>query len=86
MTDDDREFDPPQDVIEATTTCKYQFSCLKSGNCGKHPMCEVDEAVGINALYLVANGRQQCHHQLSFGTKQLCMCPTRSWIYRNHAQ
>jgi len=64
------------EVLAETIMCPSEFTCLKNGQCGDHPMCEVKEADGKNVLVLMRKGKSICPYQVSFGYSQFCTCPT----------
>ena len=72
----------PEDILKATTKCHHAFSCLDSGQCGKHKLCEVDQAPTKNILFLKSKEHAECPYRLSFGYHQMCTCPTHFIINR----
>jgi hypothetical protein len=71
-----------QEILNATTKCPHEFSCLDSGQCGKHKMCEVDQAPAMNILFLKSKENVTCPYRTSFAYSQICTCPTHFTINR----
>jgi hypothetical protein len=72
----------PNEILKATMKCPHSFSCLESGNCGEHKMCEVGYANKNYVLVLKSKEPEKCPYRVDFGYCQLCECPTHSIIYR----
>lgn len=66
----------PKEILEMTTKCPHGFSCLDSGKCGNHPLCEISSASGKNLLCLVSKNSPGCPYQFPFGYGHFCTCPT----------
>jgi len=81
------KFDVPDEVLEKTTKCPHEFSCLKHSNprhFDDHKMCEVKYADGENVLFLKTKEAPVCPYQLSFAFSQVCTCPTHFEIYKQY--
>ncbi len=75
----------PAEIINKTTKCRHQFSCLKTGRCGDNPMCKV-EAVHSEHVLCVSNGDwPSCPYHLDFGGARFCVCPVRGAIHAQQA-
>ena len=70
-------------VLQETTKCQHNFSCLESGQCGDRKMCEVDYVDGPNLLILVSREDATCPYRTKIADRQICMCPVRCYIYCN---
>ena len=66
----------PEDVIQETTVCQHDFSCLSTDKCGERGRCEVEYADGKNVLFLVSKKHLDCPYRIPFGEAQACLCPT----------
>lgn len=75
-------FDVPAAIREQATKCSHGFSCLESGRCGDHPMCDVETVHGNNVLCVSAADWPQCPYHLDFGGAQFCVCPVRCAIHQ----
>ena len=75
-------FDIPAAVIEQTTKCGHDYSCLQTGLCGENPMCGVETAHGENVLCVQAANWLKCSYHLDFGGARFCVCPVRCAIYQ----
>ena len=65
-----------EEVLRETSKCPHEFSCLDDGQCGDHPLCEVEDANGKNVLFLTTKRPAVCPYRLHFGYSQICRCPT----------
>ena len=68
----------PKEVIDKTTKCSWQFSCLETGKCGdKNSLCDVEHVDGKDVLFLKWNKKlaEDCPYHLSFGAGKVCTCP-----------
>jgi hypothetical protein len=71
-------------IQKETTKCEHGFSCIKSGQCGDKPMCEVEYSEGVNFLFLKSKTPVDCPYNTSFGRFRVCKCPTRCAIYNKY--
>ncbi len=78
-------FSVPQEVINKTTKCRHQHSCLKTGRCGDSPMCEAEEAHGPQVLCVRSAEWPGCPYHLDFGGARFCVCPVRNAIHAQQA-
>jgi hypothetical protein len=72
----------PDEILNATTKCPHSFSCLESGMCGEHKMCEASNAIEPNLLELKSKIHETCAYRITFGYYQFCSCPTHFTIFR----
>ena len=72
----------PQKVIQQTTKCRHDFSCLATGQCGDIELCKVDYANGDNILFLVSKESLDCPYRVMFAGRQVCRCPVRFAIHQ----
>lgn len=70
-------------VLNETTKCLSDFSCLSSGQCCGIPQCKVEAAIGENVLSLESIGNKNCPYFVSFGGGELCICPIFNALYRH---
>jgi hypothetical protein len=66
----------PDNVLKMTTKCPHTFSCLTSGQCGKHKICEVEYIYGTNIMSLKDTQQSHCPYRVTYGYRHLCSCPT----------
>jgi hypothetical protein len=78
-------FEVAAEIIEQTTKCKHDFSCLQTGRCGDSPMCDVESAHGDNVLCVRYADWPQCSYHLDFGGASFCVCPVRCAIHQQQA-
>ena len=76
----------PNEILKATKKCPHSFSCLESGKCGEHKMCEVNFAIEPYVLILKSTEPENCPYRVDFGYSQLCECPTHLTIYQMQKQ
>lgn len=75
-------FDVPAAILEQATKCRHDFSCLRTGQCGRDPMCDVDTAHGDNVLCVSSADWPTCAYHLDFGGARFCVCPVRCAIHQ----
>ena len=75
----------PDAVRQATTQCRFDFSCLSSDRCGAILMCPIDRIVGDSFAFLAKQELVFCSYCLSFGGRPICMCPTRLALHRQQS-
>jgi len=76
MDGDDMHVKVPNDELKMTTECPHKFSCLTSGQCGEHKICEVENIIGKNLMFLKDAQITVCPYRVSYGYSQICTCPT----------
>lgn len=76
----------PQEVIDQTTLCPSQFSCLSSGQCGDTQPCRVEAAHSENILFVKQEKPGFCPYKLSAGVDRICRCPVRYAIHERFGQ
>ena len=74
------KFEVPTNVLEETTECPSEFSCLTTGKCGN---CEVESIGGKNIIFLKSKENINCPYNLTLGHATLCRCPTHYAILKN---
>ena len=72
------------DEILEQSSCQKQFSCLNEENYNQGTICEIQDADGLNVLFIKTNEWNDCKHRLSFGYSQICNCPARYAIYKKY--
>jgi hypothetical protein len=75
-----------EDVLQATTKCTHEYSCLETGKCGNLIMCKVDKRFDKNMLYIKSAKDKEgvsCPYKLTYGSNQghICTCPTHYSVY-----
>jgi len=80
----DVKFNISDQVLQETTRCPNNFSCLFSGQCGDPDECKVQMANGKNVLFLKSKKALACPYRLPFGKAQICTCPTHFAIYKKY--
>ena len=75
-------FDVPAAILKQATKCQHDFSCLRTGQCGDSPMCEVETAHGEGVLCVRTADWLQCPYHLDFGGARYCVCPVRCAIHQ----
>jgi hypothetical protein len=83
---DHMKFNISTQVLQETTRCPNNFSCLLSGQAGDPVECKVQWADGKNVLLLESKKPLACPYRFLFGEGQICTCPTRSAIYKKYKQ
>lgn len=73
----------PAEILRQTTKCGHDFSCLRTGQCGDRPMCDVETAHGDKVLCVRSADWPKCPYHLDFGGAGYCVCPVHCAI---HAQ
>lgn len=77
------EFKVPEEVLQETTRCQHDFSCLKTQQCGNRSMCVVDKISAESILFLNSTEIVICPYRISFGQGQVCMCPVHYYLQKN---
>lgn len=67
------------DIIQKTTKCRKNFSCLS----GETPLCKVDECMG-GAIFIKCKEQNPCEYRAYFGYSQICCCPIRKELYHRY--
>jgi hypothetical protein len=69
------------EIIERTTECDVNFSCLSD----QTDLCEI-KSVNPFALHFIKHPKNSgCRYYLPFGySNHICICPTRQEIYRRY--
>lgn len=79
-------FDVPEAILKQADKCSRDYSCLKSGQCGDGPMCDVETAYGDGVLCVRCDGWPGCSYHLEFGGARYCVCPVRYAIYQQQSR
>lgn len=61
--------------------CPHQMSCIETGKCGEHPLCEVEACLGNNVLSLKNRRPPDCCFGVSTQRGDLCCCPQRYLLF-----
>lgn len=73
----------PFTILDQTTECNYDFSCLVSGKYKRPDDCQVDY-IGDTFLFLkTSTPNPSCPYRTHFNKNQLCFCPTKIACYSN---
>jgi len=80
------DFAVSEQVLEKTTKCEHDFSCLESGRCGAEPMCEADHASALTVLHLKGKSPASCSYRMQSLQDPMCTCPTRLAIYDKYGR
>ncbi len=73
------------DVLNKTTKCENNFSCLETGKCGGREMCEAESIAGNCVIFLKPENYTACPYRVPFGDSQVCRCPTHYAILKAFA-
>ena len=65
----------------AVSACPHQMSCVITGKCGEHPLCEVETCLDENILSLKSKRPPDCCFGRSSPTGDLCSCPQRYALF-----
>ncbi len=75
----------PDCVLNGTTKCAHNFSCIETSKCGDKEMCKVEYANGGQILFLKDRKYSDCPYRLLFGDRQICRCPTHYALHTQEA-
>ena len=70
----------PQEIIEQTTQCTKNISCLSDKT---RDVCKVLHADGVNVLFIEKNAKS-CPYKIPFGSSYICSCPIRHELYTKY--
>ena len=70
----------PEEILEKTTKCAHDHSCVKSGQLRDKPLCKMDGSYGENLLSFTPDLNKQCPYRVHFGYGYICACPTHGAI------
>ena len=70
-----------EEIAQRTTKCEHHFSCLSED---KARICEAMRSLGFVILEVKYKNRSVCRYCLSFGNKNICLCPTRNEMYNRY--
>ena len=71
----------PEKVKDATRACFKGFSCLSNNACNT---CDVAYDLQRNVLMLKSCSEDYCPYHELWGTKHVCLCPTRYELFTKH--
>ncbi len=79
-----------QDIIELTTKCHSNFSCLNDEENPKCPdglaLCPVENEIGKDTVFVNFDKDHDCAYSTFYGTEnRICLCPVRNEIYKLYA-
>jgi len=70
----------PRNILEQTTECKKNFSCLAEDT---RNVCEGIHVNGENVLFIKKDPKS-CNYKIPFGSSYICSCPTRNELYKKY--
>lgn len=73
-----------EDVLEKTTRCENDFSCVSINKCDKLDLCKVLFMDNENMLHVEINEESACPYHWLFGLSHICHCPIRKELYFNY--
>ena len=74
-----------RDILEKTTQCKKQFSCLSSKTRAICPVrSKLESYEGEMILFCEPKDGKPCNYKRPFGDFCMCDCPTRKEIYARY--
>ncbi len=68
------------DIVQKTTKCRENFSCLS----GKTPLCKVECCIENKVLFIKCISNEPCDYRVSFGHSYVCVCPVRIELYNRY--
>lgn len=73
-----------KETLEALAPkCRHGISCVETGCCGDHPMCEIEQTIADTVLFIKEDGSALlCPYKIGFGFGFFCACPVRGRLYR----
>lgn len=69
-----------KDVINNTTRCKKNFSCLS----GENPICRVELCVDDKIHFIKCANNEPCSYKIPFGYSFVCICPVRKELHNKY--
>jgi hypothetical protein len=76
-------YDISEETLAKTNKCQNDFACLEGGECLK---CVVKYSVPDNGCFVKPVKTENCNYLLRYGDSWLCICPTRSEIYKRYGK
>ncbi len=70
----------PQEVLDRTTDCPYDFACLSGDS---RPACTVVRADGQDVLFVVLDDPPVCPYVLHWGGGAMCRCPVHFYLHQH---
>jgi hypothetical protein len=74
----------PEDILEKTTWCENDFSCVSINECDKLDLCKVLFMDHEDMLHVKIKEESDCPYQWLFGLSHICHCPIRKELYINY--
>jgi hypothetical protein len=75
----------PPEIMDATTRCKHEFSCLENENFCDTELCRIDYINGENIIFLKSNKPHDCPYRVGFADQMICRCPVRYYHLKSNA-
>lgn len=74
-------FEINEDILEKTTECKKNLSCL-SGE--KIELCKVELCVEDKIHFIKCKNNEPCNYRVPFGYSHVCICPVRKELHNKY--
>ena len=68
------------DIIQQTTKCGKNFSCLS----GEKPICSVELCIDNKIHFIKCVSNKSCSYRVPFGYSDVCTCPVRKELYNRY--
>ncbi len=68
------------EILERTTKCKKDFSCLSD----KKTICQVELNVDDKIHFVKCMSAEPCDYRISFGYSFVCLCPVRKELFNRY--
>jgi hypothetical protein len=83
------KFAVPDKILQETTKCGYEYSCLTTGECGNLPKCKVEKRFDEKMLFVSTTEDApclSCPYKYSYGISHghICTCPTHYAVYEQN--
>jgi len=69
------------DIVDMAARCPACLQCLDMNS---EDICEVDNKVSDDILFVKPKDFSVCKCKVSFGNAFICTCPVRKALYENH--
>jgi len=70
-----------QEILQKTTNCEKNFSCLSNKN---HIPCKVKSIINNKVIFVECLNRDYCKYIQNYGNSYICLCPTRIEIFKKY--
>jgi hypothetical protein len=67
-------------ILQKTTKCKNNFSCLA----GETPICNVENCIDNKIHFIKCVSNKLCNYRVPFGYSDVCTCPVRKELYNSY--